>query len=39
MKLTQRSLFVARTILESPPVLIFPIDSAILEGKKKKGHW
>jgi len=40
IKLTLSSLFVARTILESPSVLIFPKDSAMLEGKKKKkeGH-
>lgn len=36
MKLTPRSLFVARTILESPSVLIFPKDSAMLEGKKEE---
>lgn len=36
MKLTPRSLFVRRTILESPSVLIFPKGSDMLLGEKEE---
>lgn len=36
MKMTLRSLFVTRTILESPSVLIFPKGSDLLEGEKEE---